>query len=444
MTDLAGPVRQATPQGVRLLEDGGHPRLDPGHRFGESDLAAAAAKGREAAGDRVRTWFCGWDPRDVVQRCDTNRPALLTVDTRLVEALRIGHPADRHFLAADPATDALEFAAGDPHVRDWVRALRVDPGGRPVAIRPFAVPTVLRCGSTAIANHVGHDIGGVLVDVNHDLARVTGTAVQTNLYLSERDARGFGAHWDDHDVIILQLQGRKYWELYEPAALSPIRPHVQVAAKGQAVWSGILSPGLALYIPRGWTHAVRGFEGETSFHYTIGFVRPSGIDLFAEMRTSFLDDPSADHWPPPEAPAAGGFRPTVDRAAVRQAAMVAAARRRGMLEVYRRCGPLEVIDAAEAGYGTVEFHAPFPGGAVFVDHGDLLEGEVGLMAGGHQLAVDRRYIGLFAYLLESTWFSAEQLAAAVSDVDAEAALAAVLALAELDLVVLRPRPEVRA
>ncbi|MGH3830643.1 MAG: JmjC domain-containing protein [Pseudonocardiaceae bacterium] len=37
--------------------------------------------------------------------------------------------------------------------------------------------------------------------------------VQVNTYLTTQDTSGFVLHWDDHDVIIVQLAGEKSWEV---------------------------------------------------------------------------------------------------------------------------------------------------------------------------------------------------------------------------------------
>ncbi|WSC07830.1 cupin domain-containing protein [Streptomyces scopuliridis] len=47
------------------------------------------------------------------------------------------------------------------------------------------------------------------------------TGVQTNLYASLTAREGFGVHWDDHDVIVIQIDGAKRWKLYGPTRTAP-------------------------------------------------------------------------------------------------------------------------------------------------------------------------------------------------------------------------------
>ena len=43
-----------------------------------------------------------------------------------------------------------------------------------------------------------------------------GSFVGTNMYLTPPGTQGFAPHYDDVEVFILQLEGKKHWRLYEP------------------------------------------------------------------------------------------------------------------------------------------------------------------------------------------------------------------------------------
>jgi hypothetical protein len=75
--------------------------------------------------------------------------------------------------------------------------------------------------------------------------------VQVNTYLTTNDAPGFSLHWDDHDVVIVQLAGEKSWEV---RGLSRPAPMYRDAAPNQEppeaiVWSGTMRTGDVLHIP---------------------------------------------------------------------------------------------------------------------------------------------------------------------------------------------------
>jgi len=46
--------------------------------------------------------------------------------------------------------------------------------------------------------------------------------VGVNAYATPRESQGFSVHFDDHDVLILQIEGTKHWEIYPPDSLLPL------------------------------------------------------------------------------------------------------------------------------------------------------------------------------------------------------------------------------
>ena len=75
--------------------------------------------------------------------------------------------------------------------------------------------------------------------------------------------QGFAPHYDDIDAFLLQLEGKKQWNLYKPPNeemlldLEPSRdfPSSLITEnKVQKYWSGTLNEGDILYMPRGVIH----------------------------------------------------------------------------------------------------------------------------------------------------------------------------------------------
>lgn len=117
-------------------------------------------------------------------------------------------------------------------------------------------------------------------------------AVQANIYLTPPGAQGFRMHYDTHDVLVLQVEGRKRWRVWdgEPVA----RPTRRTPWVGKMTPEGephvmVLEPGDALYIPRGLLHDAATEPGEASLHITLGFLEPS----WAEALRQLLDDVEA-------------------------------------------------------------------------------------------------------------------------------------------------------
>ena len=101
-----------------------------------------------------------------------------------------------------------------------------------------------------------------------------------NLYAGWRTENGFPVHWDDQDVLILQLEGRKHWKVWEPTRLYPFKEDVEVAPapSGEPILDQILSKGDLLYLPRGWWHVVYPLD-EPTLHLTVSIVNATGNDL---------------------------------------------------------------------------------------------------------------------------------------------------------------------
>ena len=53
------------------------------------------------------------------------------------------------------------------------------------------------------------------------LAAELGHPVPANAYVTPPSSRGFSAHYDVHDVFVLQLAGRKRWTVYAPVHPGP-------------------------------------------------------------------------------------------------------------------------------------------------------------------------------------------------------------------------------
>ena len=113
----------------------------------------------------------------------------------------------------------------------------------------------------------------------------TGHTVQVNLYLTTGAADGFDLHWDDHDVIVVQLGGDKSWEVRGPSRVAPLfRDAVpNFEPSDNTHWTGVLAAGEALYIPRGWWHCAGRTDRGAGFslHASFGLHRSTGADWAA-------------------------------------------------------------------------------------------------------------------------------------------------------------------
>ncbi|WP_327065974.1 cupin domain-containing protein [Kitasatospora sp. NBC_01302] len=115
--------------------------------------------------------------------------------------------------------------------------------------------------------------------------------VQVNAYASWTPREGFGIHWDDHDTVVVQLEGAKRWRIYGQTRSDPLYRDTEApeAPTGEPLIELVLRAGDMLYMPRGWWHAVGAVEGR-SLHLTCGIKSTTGSDLITwigeRVRTS--------------------------------------------------------------------------------------------------------------------------------------------------------------
>jgi len=97
---------------------------------------------------------------------------------------------------------------------------------------------------------------------------------QANLYMTPAGSKGFGLHYDTHDVFILQLEGKKRWQVYDkpfhlPYDGEPMQNLEQHKSMLTCVFDEVLHQGDLLYLPRGHFHDVTATDVH-SLHMTVG------------------------------------------------------------------------------------------------------------------------------------------------------------------------------
>lgn len=135
-------------------------------------------------------------------------------------------------------------------------------------------------GATLAINSV-NQIDEVMKRFNYALGADLNTVINTNCYISCPAKQGFDNHFDEHDVFVVQTEGRKAWKVFQPTHTYPLHAQ-QLASKGappdvDPYIECVLSPGDVLFIPRGhWHYAI----AETpSVHLTIGPASRAGVEF---------------------------------------------------------------------------------------------------------------------------------------------------------------------
>ena len=105
-----------------------------------------------------------------------------------------------------------------------------------------------------------------------NLERFFGCSVHANMYLTPKGAQGFDAHFDGHEVFVLQLEGTKHWRFYGSGRELPLPDEDGPVAQGRlgpVTQEVFIEPGDMLYMPRGHIH--EAFTSDRgSMHLTVG------------------------------------------------------------------------------------------------------------------------------------------------------------------------------
>jgi hypothetical protein len=145
-------------------------------------------------------------------------------------------------------------------------------------LQPVKFTTHLRAGATLVLDAV-HELYEPLEELAAALEFIFHERIQINSYAGWHTSRGFDLHWDDHDVFILQVTGRKHWSIYGETRPHPLAGETNnPKPEGDAIWEATLEDGDFLYIPRGWWHVAEPLD-EPTLHLTVGIHKRTGLDL---------------------------------------------------------------------------------------------------------------------------------------------------------------------
>jgi hypothetical protein len=109
------------------------------------------------------------------------------------------------------------------------------------------------------------DYSNAALALQRSLETTLGAPIQINVYLTPGAGQGLGIHTDGHDVLVLQLQGAKTWEIY-PGSEGIRTGDAPPTTKPVEI---LLERGGWLYVPKGLWHRVRNQAAEPSLHFTI-------------------------------------------------------------------------------------------------------------------------------------------------------------------------------
>jgi ribosomal protein L16 Arg81 hydroxylase len=139
--------------------------------------------------------------------------------------------------------------------------------------------TLLGQGASMVLDAV-HEVAPRVAHLNDSLQEAFGCTSVANLYAGWRTQKAFDVHWDPQEVFVLQLSGRKRWQVFAPTRLHPLSDDSEKAPepKAQPLWDGVMNDGDMLYLPRGWWHVAFPLD-EPSLHVSFGVEPANGAEF---------------------------------------------------------------------------------------------------------------------------------------------------------------------
>lgn len=223
-----------------------------------------------------------WGKQFFYQQSDKSRfkellpwPAL----NEILESHRLDHPRLR--LAKDGETVPASKIINHEHGRRDISVPR---------IRAEELTNQLREGATLIVDAIDETYGPLKQFVLQ-LEKTFRERIQVNAYVGWGTTKGFDLHWDDHDVLIMQIDGRKAWKIYGETRKWPLyRDKVlDFPAPEKPIWEATLESGDFLYIPRGWWHVATAI-GEPTLHLTFGINNRNGIHFLNWVEDCLIEE----------------------------------------------------------------------------------------------------------------------------------------------------------
>jgi len=144
---------------------------------------------------------------------------------------------------------------------------------------------------TTLAIDFCEDLWLEINDVCGDFSTLFSEKTGATLFFSSGKEVGFTAHWDNSDVIVYQLSGKKRWKIFSKSLDMPIDenknsmpPHSDIPFLDLT-----LDANNVLYIPRGYWHAPEPC-GEHSLHVSFAFRRRNGMDYLKWLIPKLCDE----------------------------------------------------------------------------------------------------------------------------------------------------------
>ncbi len=135
---------------------------------------------------------------------------------------------------------------------EWTKTTTILNGIQNIMVAPEMVLHHYYEGATIIISFADLMIPA-LAKMNTAIEQALGIRSQANVYITPPNAQGFTAHYDTHDIFLLQIKGPKTWRIYDSGEELPT--YIDNFKKKPELLEEInINTGDLLYVPRGVVH----------------------------------------------------------------------------------------------------------------------------------------------------------------------------------------------
>ena len=139
---------------------------------------------------------------------------------------------------------------------------------------------IIRKGASLVIDDIGKLVPR-LRKLERAVERRLRANTMMNAYVTFHEDGAFAAHYDNHDVIVVQVHGEKHWQLFGPIEtpeLSIRKWKSEFPRPRDVVFEKVLKQGDIVFIPRGMWHRVYGANSLCSLHIAVTIVSATGMN----------------------------------------------------------------------------------------------------------------------------------------------------------------------
>ncbi|HEX4304065.1 MAG TPA: cupin domain-containing protein [Rhizomicrobium sp.] len=173
-------------------------------------------------------------------------------------------PAMRALIESSPLSpDVLRMTQGTRHVEP-------DTYASDGKVDPAKLDALLDAGVGIIVSGLETRLRG-LIALTGDVHVKLGDRLAAYAIVSTGPGGALMQHYDSEDILVLQLEGSKRWQVHAPTVANPVKGlELALPPTSAPLFDGTIEQGDILFVPAGHWHRCENGEGR-SLHLAIGF-----------------------------------------------------------------------------------------------------------------------------------------------------------------------------